>query len=231
MDDSADVIVIGGGIAGLGAARELARSGLRVVLLEARDRLGGRISTLKARGARHAVELGAEFVHGGNPELRALFRRAGVKMESVSREMVELEDGRLTYHRDYWKNVARLIARIPANTEGSFASFLRRSPKTFSPEERKSVRDYVESFNAGPASRISAAAIRPEGGGAEQSQHRPAGGYGQIIEHLGRELRALGVRVVLRSEVTRVKWSAGDVTVDVRKDGKRGASFRAAARW
>jgi monoamine oxidase len=229
MNKSADVIVIGGGIAGLGAARELARKGFRVVLLEARDRLGGRISTVKARGSRQTVELGAEFVHGGNAELRALFRRAAVKMKSVPREMVELEDKRLTYHPHYWRNVARLIAKIPANTKGSFGSFLRKSAKSFSPQERKSVRDYVESFNAGPASQISAAAIRPEGGGAEQSQHRPLGGYGQIVDHLHRELRALGVRVLLRSEVTKVAWARGDVSVWVRTSAKLPVRFSASA--
>ena len=43
-----DVIVIGAGIAGLAAARTLAEAGLRVALIEARDRVGGRIYTVPA---------------------------------------------------------------------------------------------------------------------------------------------------------------------------------------
>ena len=45
MSDDADVIVVGGGFAGLRAARDLADAGRDVVLLEARDRLGGRTWT------------------------------------------------------------------------------------------------------------------------------------------------------------------------------------------
>ncbi len=45
MNDPTDVLIIGGGIAGLTAARKLTEAGLRVTLLEARDRLGGRIYT------------------------------------------------------------------------------------------------------------------------------------------------------------------------------------------
>ncbi len=61
----ADTLVIGAGAAGLGAARELHDAGERVVVLEARDRVGGRAWTSYDL-APHPVELGAEFVHGEN---------------------------------------------------------------------------------------------------------------------------------------------------------------------
>ena len=66
-------IVIGGGIAGLAAARELARAGVAVTLLEAKERCGGRIHTLRQND--FPVELGAEFVHGLPPELLKTFSR------------------------------------------------------------------------------------------------------------------------------------------------------------
>ena len=67
-------LIIGGGIAGLAAARELASKGVAVVLLEAKDRCGGRIHTMRRRD--FPVELGAEFVHGSNPSLLQVLQEA-----------------------------------------------------------------------------------------------------------------------------------------------------------
>ena len=59
------VIVIGAGAAGLATARSLQDAGYEVLILEARDRIGGRIQT-DYSFTSHPVELGAEFIHGEN---------------------------------------------------------------------------------------------------------------------------------------------------------------------
>jgi len=64
MSTEADVIVIGAGAAGLSAAAALGEAGLAVTVLEARERIGGRIFTLRDPVCQAPVELGAEFVHG-----------------------------------------------------------------------------------------------------------------------------------------------------------------------
>ena len=73
-ETSNDVLVIGAGVAGLTAARELARQGLSVTVVEARDRIGGRVHTVRDF-CGHPVEGGAEFVHTADadtwPEIRA----------------------------------------------------------------------------------------------------------------------------------------------------------------
>jgi monoamine oxidase len=58
-----DVVVIGAGAAGIAAARSLAAAGREVTVLEARDRVGGRVWTARDL-APFPVELGAEYVHG-----------------------------------------------------------------------------------------------------------------------------------------------------------------------
>jgi len=71
-----DVLVIGAGVAGLAAARELELRGHRPVVLEARDRIGGRVHTLRPRGWPMPVEAGAKFVHGRPKALLPFVRLA-----------------------------------------------------------------------------------------------------------------------------------------------------------
>jgi monoamine oxidase len=62
--DEFDTIVVGAGVSGLAAARLLTRAGRRVVVLEARDRIGGRVHTDRRDGV--ATDLGASWIHGIN---------------------------------------------------------------------------------------------------------------------------------------------------------------------
>ena len=82
--DTMDVVVIGGGVAGLMAARRLAGARLRVTLLEARERLGGRIDTRHEAGWPVPVELGAEFVHGSPRETWEVIRAANLAAYEVA---------------------------------------------------------------------------------------------------------------------------------------------------
>ncbi|HZG01862.1 MAG TPA: FAD-dependent oxidoreductase, partial [Chitinophagales bacterium] len=72
-----DVIVIGAGASGLVAARELTKHGKKVCILEARDRVGGRIHTARINGFTKPIELGAEFIHGELPLTMSLLKEAG----------------------------------------------------------------------------------------------------------------------------------------------------------
>lgn len=74
-----DVIVVGGGFAGVTAARECALRGLDVLLLEARDRLGGRTWTAPWRDTR--IEYGGGWVHWHQPHTWSEITRAGLTVE------------------------------------------------------------------------------------------------------------------------------------------------------
>ena len=76
MPDTPDVIVIGGGFAGVTAARECALRGRAVLLLEARDRLGGR--TWSAAWDGHRIEYGGAWVHWHQPHTFSEITRAGL---------------------------------------------------------------------------------------------------------------------------------------------------------
>ena len=82
---SADVLVIGAGIAGLRAAEVLVANGRRVIVLEARDRLGGRIYTDRSWGV--PVDLGASWIHGAeNNPIAALAAAKGIPTQATDYE-------------------------------------------------------------------------------------------------------------------------------------------------
>ena len=82
--------MIGAGMAGLTAARQLAEAGRKVLVLEARDRVGGRILTLRDQG--EILELGAEFIHGRPAELWDLIGEARLETYALDGKRLLLQE-------------------------------------------------------------------------------------------------------------------------------------------
>ena len=104
MADPGGVIVIGAGLAGLAAARELQDVGRNVLVLEARDRVGGQIWTSQ-KWTNMSLDLGASWIHGvtGNP-LTALATEAGAKFieTSYDRNIIYNSDSDELTEDDVW---------------------------------------------------------------------------------------------------------------------------------
>ena len=75
-----DAIVIGGGFAGVMAARELSDAGLKVLLLEARDRLGGRTACATFGETGTMIELGGTYFDHGQEHLARETKRYGLEL-------------------------------------------------------------------------------------------------------------------------------------------------------
>ena len=88
-----DVVVIGGGLAGLAAAARLSEAGVSVTLLEPRGRLGGRVYTERAASHGSPLDLGAEWL-GDEGELHDLLVGAGAHLvEAQGRQVVRTDRG------------------------------------------------------------------------------------------------------------------------------------------
>ncbi|MBT1700621.1 FAD-dependent oxidoreductase [Fulvivirgaceae bacterium PWU4] len=80
---------------------------------------------------------------------------------------------------------------------------------------RDSITRFVEGYNAADLSKVSALAIREEWSqDDEPEQRRPAGGYGQLMEHLLAQVLQQGVTVHLSSIVSHIQWQPGKVVIE-----------------
>jgi monoamine oxidase len=213
MRGSIDVIIIGGGVAGLTAAAELLRGGVRVLLLEARPRLGGRILTENLRGWPAPIELGAEFVHGGNRSLSARMREAHLHVRTVAEKHWLVEDGQRRARPDTWERIDGVTRRIGPEFRGSFATWLRRHGAHLPDADRKLASGFVEGFEAAPLDQMSAHALFVAGEVGEGEQSRIVGGYGALIATLQKCLRSAKVDMRLGQPVKSIRWRPNHVKV------------------
>jgi monoamine oxidase len=224
-DEASDVIVIGAGAAGLIAAAQLAQAGRSVLLLEARDRVGGRIWTLQEAGLSTPIELGAEFIHGHGVITRALLAQIGKTAIESGGSRWTLHNGTLQPRNEFFSRIEAAIqaTNILQKTDMSFDAFVNEYlAAALSPQERQFARTMAEGFDAADTTRASARAIVAEWtgdtvGGAPQS--RPQEGYASLLTALTGALDPARVRLQLSSTVQAVRWAKGAVTVTGEADG------------
>jgi len=211
-----DIIIIGAGAAGLMAARELANAGRKVTILEARNRIGGRIYTKQVAGFSKVIEAGAEFVHGDLPLTQALLQAAGIKLQSMTGKNYQFKKGFIKQSDEFIPDFEFLIEqlnKIPADIP--FSQFIDHylHDEKYS-ELREAVIRFAEGYDAADIQKASTFALREEWqtDGATNIYH-PLGGYTQLIDYLAESCRDLGVNIFLNVVVQNVIWSAGRVEV------------------
>ena len=218
-----DVAVLGAGAAGLSAAAVLAAAGRSVLILEARDRIGGRILTHSDPAGSVPIELGAEFIHGAAPATMRLLRRFGTEAIEVTGQRWTLRDGRLDPRGNAFAGVQRLIERVDSLGEEdlSLDEFLARAATE--PElapARTYARMMAEGFDAADPKRASVRAIAAEWRGMDGGQYRPQHGYAALLESLHRELDPERTQLRLQTVVGCVAWGGDRVRISGRSRGE-----------
>jgi monoamine oxidase len=216
LENLTDVLIVGAGVAGLAAAGQLASARRHVLLLEARDRIGGRIFTLHPDEAGFPIELGAEFVHGRPPELLRCFQEAHMELQDISGTDACFRDGTLSAcpEHESFALLDELAGFARREGDMSFEQFLaRRQPGI---EAAAQARSFVEGFNAADARRIGIAALARQQQAEEEIEgdrsSRPLTGYDALPRHLARQAEQAGARILLRSPVVSLQWKPGAVT-------------------
>lgn len=219
MGYDTDVVVIGAGVAGLSAARQLSEAGVGIAIIEARDRIGGRICTVRDDDVTVPIELGAEFIHGRATELYALLAEAGLEALDVGGSRWRSSGGRLHGAEDFWTRIERVMRRLDDGSQDRSLDDALRSlagGRTLA-ADRRLTRQFVEGFHAADPARISAKVLAqggsPGGDVREQRLGRVAGGYDLVAAWLASPVAEW---LHLSAIVTEVQWEAGAVTVTIR---------------
>lgn len=219
----ADVVVIGAGVAGLAAARRLNEQGVRVIVLEARDRIGGRVFTTRDGRTPLPIELGAEFLHGGAPEVRAIADDARLTAVDIMGERWRAAHGRFTCMDHFWERLDRILGQADAsrNPDRALAALFAERPggHRFA-EDRTMAREFVEGFHAAELDRISERSVADGGNpGADEEEQRLArliDGYDAVPAWLAGPI-ASTVRLGVVASV--IEWSPGRVVVQASAGG------------
>jgi monoamine oxidase len=227
-----DLIVVGAGAAGLAAAAACGEAGLHVVVLEARDRVGGRIHTLHYPDFPLPIELGAEFVHGRPEETVALIERAGLAEYEVADRHLRRTGRGLEEADDFWSEISRVLDRLDAQApDRTFAEFLLHDAGDAGlADARRLAARYVEGFHAADLAQISARAVaQAEGGSASGGgdASRILNGYAAVVGELHHDAVRTGAEVRLGHEVTALHWHRGSVRVTTRDGDGESAEWSA----
>ncbi len=228
MNERPDVIVVGAGIAGLAAASELSKSGVSVLVVEARDRVGGRIFTETGPDGRSPIELGAEFIHGQPPEIWSPLKEHKIQVTEVEGDQWCARDGKIM-HCDFFSSVDEILQEMDARRrDESFQDFLDREfPASRADakmlEAREHATSYVSGFNAADPALVGVhwlvKGMRAEEKIEGDRAFRAERGYRDLLEIFLRQLSAGGVTIETNTVVEAIRWKKGEVELAVRRSG------------
>lgn len=217
--EALDVVVIGAGVAGLAAMRDLDRAGKRVLCLEARDRVGGRIATVHDPRSPMPLELGAEFVHGKPPEIVDIVDSAPSNLYKCTEKMVYLRGGKPVKKQDAWLQVDHVLLAMEQAVENgreeSFEQFL--STTSFDKDTKELATSYVQGFNAARSEIISIGSLVKDQRAADEidgdDAFRIMNGYDAVPEWLMHGIDNANRKLKLNCEVKSVRWHEGRAEV------------------
>lgn len=208
------VIVIGAGAAGLMAALELADK-FDIIILEGRNRTGGRINSVTSSHTHNPIEAGAEFIHGNLPLTFELLKQAGISYTKLEGKFYRKANGQFTEQTEMIEGWDQLLKTMKGLKEDmTMADFLDlHYPGAEHKEFRDHVIAYTQGFDIADENKASVQGLYKEWSHEEEGLYRIPQGYSALINFLEEECTSKRCRIVLNQTVKQIDWEKNDVTV------------------
>jgi len=208
------ILVIGAGAAGLMTARALSKAGMKVTIIEARDRAGGRVFTTHPQDFSMRIEAGAEFIHGDLPFTLRLLQEAGLKYHSAKGEIWSVRKKQLHQQQDFIEGHEILIKNLKALKQDiSVKEFLDKNFAESKHEQlRSSITGYVEGYDLADPGKASAMELRNEWLREDETeQYRIENGYGTLIDYLKNQCEQQGCVFHFNCIARQIHWKENEV--------------------
>jgi monoamine oxidase len=201
-----EIIIIGAGAAGLLAADALSRAGKKCLILEANNRIGGRIFTVLEKN-RFPVELGAEFIHGRPRVTWDLLKRFRMKAVPVSNVRWRQNGDGFRQDSSSWERLSQTLFQLKsAKKDRSFAEAM--AEMKIPPSAKKMAENFVRSYHAADIRKISVNDLvfqQKTSGDEGMRGYRIVEGYGALLGNLAAALPSRSIR--LNQTVWEIRWS------------------------
>ena len=206
MEAEYDIIIIGAGAAGLMAALALTEANKKILILEGRERIGGRIHSLDY--GNKVLEAGAEFVHGNLPLTMHLLKESNIEFLATRGKMYNSFQGDWTGDDDWGSGWDKLMKRMSElRKDLPLREFLDLNfPENKYPSLRRSVRGFAEGFDLADIADASTMNLYKEWSHEQSKQYRIPKGYGSLMEWIAKQIEKKGATLLLRQFVKKVIW-------------------------
>lgn len=212
-----DTLIVGAGAAGLQCGVRLAEAGQKVLILESRNRAGGRIHTFTDKQTGYNLEAGAEFIHGRLPHTFRWVEKLHLPVSAVTGKTIRLlpdASSPSPSQEAAWKKFHEILAGLRHDT--TLHAFLN----TYFPGEsyadfRQELLRFAMGYDAADPERVSMLALRDEWEQEEgpnyrigRATHLQASGYGAMIYGMVAQFQQAGGKLLYAHPVRQVSLSS-----------------------